>query len=98
MTFGWRFNYPAEKIDVKLNAPNCIPGKEKSPMLRHVGINVRDLRKAKGYYDIFMPLLGFESHIAAEDQFAYRPLNYGLGASHYFSPSFELSTYSRHRT
>ena len=67
-------------------------------MLRHVGINVRDLRKAKGYYDIFMPLLGFESHIAAEDQFAYRPINDGLGASLFFYPALEQSTYSRHQT
>ena len=67
-------------------------------MLRHVGINVRDLRKSKGYYDIFMPLLGFESHIAAEDQFAYRPINDGLGASLFFYPALEQSTYSRHQT
>jgi len=44
-------------------------------MLRHIGVNVRDLVQAKAYYDMLMPLLRFEPHIAAEDQFAYRPIN-----------------------
>ena len=39
-------------------------------MLRHIGANVRDLAQAKAYYGMLMPLLGFEAHIAAEDQFA----------------------------
>ena len=39
-------------------------------MLRHIGANVRDLVQAKAYYDMLMPPLGFEPHIAAEDQFA----------------------------
>ena len=43
-------------------------------MLRHVGVNVSDLAQAKDYYDVLMPLLGFEPHIVAQDQFAYRPL------------------------
>ena len=50
-------------------------------MLRHVGVNVRDLAQAKAYYDILKPLLGFEPHITAEDQFAYRSINNEPGAS-----------------
>ena len=69
--------------------------KEKSFMLRHVGVNVRDLAQAKAYYDILMPLLGFEPHIVAEDQFAYRPINDEPGASLFFYPALEQSPYSR---
>ena len=71
--------------------------KEKSFMLRHVGVNVRDLAQAKAYYDILMPLLGFEPHIEAEDQFAYRPINDEPGASLFFYPALEQSPYSRHQ-
>jgi catechol 2,3-dioxygenase-like lactoylglutathione lyase family enzyme len=66
-------------------------------MLRHVGVNVRDLAQAKAYYDILMPLLGFEPHITAEDQFAYRPINNEPGASLFFYPALEQSPYSRHQ-
>ena len=65
-------------------------------MLRHVGVNVRDLAQAKVYYDILMPLLGFEPHIVSEDQFAYRPINDEPGASLFFYPALEHSPYSRH--
>jgi len=65
-------------------------------MLRHIGANVRDLVQAKAYYDILMPLLGFEPHIAAEDQFAYRPINNEPGTSLFFYPALEQSPYSRH--
>jgi len=44
-------------------------------MLRHIGVNVRDLVRAKSYYDEFMPFWGYELHISAADQFAYRPIN-----------------------
>jgi catechol 2,3-dioxygenase-like lactoylglutathione lyase family enzyme len=66
-------------------------------MLRHVGVNVRDLAQAKAYYDILMPLLGFEPHITAEGQFAYRPINNEPGASLFFYPALEQSPYSRHQ-
>jgi catechol 2,3-dioxygenase-like lactoylglutathione lyase family enzyme len=65
-------------------------------MLRHVGVNVRDLIQAKAYYDILMPILGFEPHIAAADQFAYRPINDEPGASLFFYSAIEQSPYSRH--
>ena len=64
-------------------------------MLRHVGVNVRDLPQAKAYYDILMPLLGYEPHIAAEDQFAYRPINNEPGTSLFYYPALEQSPYSR---
>ena len=66
-------------------------------MLRHVGVNVRDLAQAKDYYDVLMPLLGFEPHIVAQDQFAYRPINDAPGASLFFYPALEKSPYSRHQ-
>ena len=66
-------------------------------MLRHVGVNVRDLVQAKAYYDTLMPLLGLEAHIDAKDQFAYRPNNNEPGASIFFYPASEQSRYSRHQ-
>ena len=66
-------------------------------MLRHVGVNVRNLVEAKAYYDAVMPILGFEAHIDAKDQFAYRPNNNEPGASIFFYPALEQSGYSRHQ-
>ena len=64
-------------------------------MLRHIGVNVRDMIQAKTYYDSLMPLVGFEPHIAAEDQFAYRPINNEPGTSLFFYPALEEAPYSR---
>ena len=66
-------------------------------MLRHIGGNVRDLVRAKSYYDEFMPCLGYELHISAADQFAYRPISDEHGSSIFFYPSLEEATYSRHQ-
>jgi len=65
-------------------------------MLSHIGVNVRDLLQAKSYYDNLMPLLGYELHFAAEDQFAYRPINNEPSTSLFFYPTLEQSPYSRH--
>ncbi len=65
-------------------------------MLGHIGVNVRDLAQAKAYYDALMPLLGFEPHIAATDQFAYRPLSSQPGTFLFFYPALEEAQYSRH--
>ena len=65
-------------------------------MLRHIGANVRDLVQTKAYYEMLMPLLGFAPHIAAENQFAYRPINNEPGTSLFFYPALEQSPYSRH--
>ncbi|HAJ00163.1 MAG TPA: extradiol dioxygenase, partial [Dehalococcoidia bacterium] len=66
-------------------------------MLRHVGVNVRDMVQAKAYYDSLMPLLGFEPHLLATDQFAYRPVGDEPGTSIFFYPSLEEASYSRHQ-
>ena len=66
-------------------------------MLGHIGVNVRDLVQAKAYYDVLMPLLGFEPYIAATDQFAYRPINSKPGTFLFFYPALEEAPYSRHQ-
>ena len=66
-------------------------------MLRHIGINVCDLIKAKAYYDNLMPDLGFEPHIVSEGQFAYRPIGKEPGTSIFFYPALEEANYSRHQ-
>ena len=66
-------------------------------MLRHIGINVCDLIKAKAYYDNLMPDFGFEPHIVSEDQFAYRPIGNEPGTSIFFYPALEEANYSRHQ-
>ena len=66
-------------------------------MIRHIGINVSDLVKAKYYYDNLLPSLGFELHIVAEDQFAYRPSDNQSGHSIFFYPALEDERYSRHK-
>ena len=67
-------------------------------MLGHVGINVPDLRAAKTYYDVVMPLLGFERYLEGDDEFAYRPADAKPGTYLFFYPSAEASRYSRHQT
>lgn len=67
-------------------------------MLGHVGINVPDLQAAKQYYDRVMPLLGFDTFLAADDEFAYRPANGKPGTYLFFYPSAEVSRYSQHQT
>ena len=66
-------------------------------MLRHIGVNVQDLVRVKSYYDEFMPFLGYELHISAADQFAYRPISDEHGSPTFFYSSFEEATYSRHQ-
>lgn len=65
-------------------------------MLAHIGMNVRDLGRAKAYYDELMPVLDFEPHLSAADQFAYRPTGGQRGASVFFYPALEEANYSRH--
>jgi catechol 2,3-dioxygenase-like lactoylglutathione lyase family enzyme len=67
-------------------------------MLGHVGINVPDLRVARDYYAALMPLLGFESFLDADDEFAYRPAGGKPGTYLFFYPSTEQAQYSRHMT
>jgi hypothetical protein len=37
-------------------------------------MNLPDLGAARRHYGEIMPLVGFESHLDADDEFAYRPL------------------------
>ncbi len=67
-------------------------------MLGHLGVNVPDLSAAKNYYDEFVPLVGFESFIAADDEFVFRPAGGKPGTSVIFYPSAEPGDHSRHRT
>jgi catechol 2,3-dioxygenase-like lactoylglutathione lyase family enzyme len=85
-----------QKIAGSRPVPKRDPLWENCFILGHIGVNVRDLEQAKAYYDMLMPLLRFEPHIAAEDQFAYRPINNEPGTSLFFYPALEQSPYSRH--
>jgi catechol 2,3-dioxygenase-like lactoylglutathione lyase family enzyme len=67
-------------------------------MLGHLGINVPDLAAAKQYYDAIMPLLGFDRHLDADDEFAYRPAGNKPGTYLFVYPAAESSIYSRHQT
>jgi catechol 2,3-dioxygenase-like lactoylglutathione lyase family enzyme len=67
-------------------------------VLGHLGINVPDLASAKQYYDTIMPMLEFDRHLDAADEFAYRPAGGKPGTYLFFYPSAETSIYSRHQT
>ena len=67
-------------------------------MLGHIGLNVPDLGAAKAYYDVLMPLLGFEPFLADADQFAYRPAAGRPGTYVFVYPAVEAGDHSRHRT
>jgi len=45
-----------------------------------------------------MPLVGFETYVDADDEFAYRPAAGKPGTYLFFYPSAEQSRYSRHQT
>jgi len=66
-------------------------------MLGHIGVNVRDLARAKAHDDSLRLLLGFEPYLAAVDQFAYRRLGGKPGTYIFFYPALEEAPYSRHR-
>jgi catechol 2,3-dioxygenase-like lactoylglutathione lyase family enzyme len=66
--------------------------------LGHLGINVPDLVTAKRYYDVIMPLVGYEEFFSAADEFSYRPVDAKPGTFLFFYPSLVPSDYSRHRT
>ncbi|HTI74371.1 MAG TPA: VOC family protein [Mycobacterium sp.] len=67
-------------------------------MLGHIGLNVPELDAARRYYATVMPLLGFETFLDADDEFAYRPAAGKPGTYLFFYPSAEQSPYSRHQT
>jgi catechol 2,3-dioxygenase-like lactoylglutathione lyase family enzyme len=65
--------------------------------LGHLGINVPDLVAAKRYYDVVLPLLGYEEFVSSDEEFAYRPVDAKPGTYLFFYPSQEAGDYSRHR-
>lgn len=67
-------------------------------MLGHLGVNVPDLAEAKRYYDQLMPLVGFESFLDAEDEFAYKPASGKRGTFLFFYPAQSAAGHSRHAT
>ena len=60
--------------------------KDTDAMLGHLGINVPDLVVAKRYYDVLMPLVGFEPFFHTDDEFSYRPAGNKPGAYLFFYP------------
>ena len=67
-------------------------------MLGHLGINVPDLAAAKRYYDALMPLVGFETFFATDDEFSYQPADNKRGTFVFFYPSALDGAYSPERT
>ena len=66
--------------------------------LGHMGINVRDLVRARVYFDELMPLLGFEPFIVDADQFSYRPVGEQPWPALFFYPALVEGEYSRGRS
>ncbi len=67
-------------------------------MLGHLGLNVPDLDAAKAYYDQLMPLVGFTTFFAADDEIAYRPANNKPGTYLFIYPATTGGDYSHDRT
>lgn len=61
-------------------------------------MNVPDLAAARAYYDRLLPLLGFETFLAADDQCAYRPAGGKPGTYLFLYPAADPVPYSRVRT
>jgi catechol 2,3-dioxygenase-like lactoylglutathione lyase family enzyme len=66
--------------------------------LGHLGVNVPDLAAAKAYYDVMMPLLGYEEFFSTLDEFSYRPVDNKPGTFLFFYRSAGTGEYSRERT
>jgi catechol 2,3-dioxygenase-like lactoylglutathione lyase family enzyme len=66
-------------------------------MLDHLGVNVPDLAAARRYYDVIMPLLGFEPFFSADRQFSYQRKEGKPGTTIFFYLATEESSYSRRR-
>ncbi len=67
-------------------------------MLGHLGINVPDLAAAKRYYDALMPLVGFETFFATDDEFSYKPADNKPGTFLFFYPTALAGPYSPEQT
>jgi len=67
-------------------------------VLGHIGINVPDLEIARRYYADLMPLVGFESFLDDEDQFAFMPADAKPGTYLFFYPSRSAQPFDRETT
>lgn len=67
-------------------------------MLDHLGVNVPDLDSARAYYDVMMPLLGFEPFFATDTEFSYQPAGGKPGTRIFFYVTRETGDYSRYQT
>jgi catechol 2,3-dioxygenase-like lactoylglutathione lyase family enzyme len=67
-------------------------------VLGHLGINVPDLQAAKAYYEEVMPLVGFETFISTDDEFAFMPAAGRRGTFLFFYRAEDPGRFSRHRT
>lgn len=67
-------------------------------MLGHLGLNVPDLAVAREYYDDLLPLLGFETFFAVDDQCAYRPAGGKRGTYLFLYPARDATPYSGEQT
>jgi catechol 2,3-dioxygenase-like lactoylglutathione lyase family enzyme len=65
----------------------------------HMGVNVRDVARARAYYDAIMPLLEFEPFKSDEGEFSYKPAANKVGTYLFFYRAIDDDgDYSRHRT
>lgn len=64
----------------------------------HLGVNMRDVARAKAYYDALMPLLEFEPFKSDEGAFSYKPASNKVGTYLFFYEALDDGDYSRHRT
>jgi catechol 2,3-dioxygenase-like lactoylglutathione lyase family enzyme len=67
-------------------------------VLGHLGINVPDLAAARAYYEEVLPLLGYETFFAADDELAYMPVDGRRGAYFFVYPAQQGVPYSREAT
>ncbi len=70
---------------------------EADVVLGHLGLNVPDLDRAKEYYAEVMPMVGYETFLATEDEVAFMPAGGKRGAYIFLYPAVEAAEYSRHR-
>jgi len=66
-------------------------------MLDHLGVNVPDLDAAKAYYDVMMPLLGFEPFFTSDKEFSYQPAGGKPGTRIFFYRAPDSGDFSRRR-
>ena len=66
-------------------------------VLGHLGINVGDLAATKSYYDVVMPLVGFEPYVVHDDEIAYRPVGAKPGTYVFFYQAEVAGGFDRRR-